>query len=183
MKKAYLLLGALLIGFIAFSHGVSGTGATTKTCKDAGGVCVEYPAICETEYKGTISKAGTCSGKEDCCIPQGAATAAAGARTGFLSLQLPACVTATDPSKAGACTLDDIVRTGAAFANLLTALSAALFFGTFVYGGARYLLSFGRKEWVDAGKKAMTGAAFGMAIVIGAWTLVNYIANSIQGIK
>jgi hypothetical protein len=73
------------------------------------------------------------------------------------------------------------VTTGANFANLITALSAALFFATFVYGGARYLLSFGRKEWVSAGTKAMTGAALGMAIVMGAWVLVNYLANSLQG--
>lgn len=108
-------------------------------------------------------------------IAQTTGTAATGG--GSLRLQLPPCV------QTGNCSLDDIVRTGAYAANFLTGLSAALFFATFVYGGARYLLSFGRKEWVEAGKKAMSGAAIGMAIVLGAWTLVNYIANSLQGIK
>jgi hypothetical protein len=106
------------------------------------------------------------------------ATAAAAKTTGgFLQLKLVGkCFTSGEN-----CSLDDIVSTGAQFANLLTTLSAALFFATFVYGGARYLLSFGRKDWVDTGKKAMFGAAMGMAIVLFAWTLVNYIANSIQG--
>ena len=81
----------------------------------------------------------------------------------------------------GDCTLDDIVKTGAAFANLLTQLSAAFFFATFVYGGAMYLLSFGDKGRVDKGKKAITGAAIGMLIVLMAWTVVNYLANSLQG--
>ncbi len=83
----------------------------------------------------------------------------------------------------GDCKLEDIVKTGAAFANLLTQLSAAFFFATFVYGGAMYLLSFGDKGRVDKGKKAITGAAFGMLIVLMAWTVVNYIANSLKGIK
>lgn len=82
---------------------------------------------------------------------------------------------------AGDCTLDDILTTGAAFANLLTQLSAAFFFATFVYGGAMYLLSFGDKGRVDKGKKAITGAAIGMLIVLMAWTVVNYIANSLKG--
>lgn len=106
-----------------------------------------------------------------------AATAAKPAPSGFLTLQLPPCI------NSGNCSLDDIVRTGAAFANLLTALSAALFFGTFVYGGGAYLLSFGRESWVKAGKSAMWGATFGMLIVLFAWTLVNYLANAIRGIS
>ena len=88
---------------------------------------------------------------------------------------LPACI------KTGNCSLDDIVKTGAAFANLLTQLSAAAFFATFIYGGAMYLLSFGEKSRVDKGKKALTGAAIGMLIVLIAWTLVNYIAGSLTG--
>ena len=131
--KRFLLLSSVAALFFA---GV----AVAATCKDAGGVCVEYPAICEMEYKGTISKAGTCSGTEDCCMPPKVAAPSVAAPAGFLRLQLPTC------TQSGNCLLDDIVATGAAFANLLTALSAALFFGTFVYGGARYLLSFGRKE-------------------------------------
>jgi hypothetical protein len=83
--------------------------------------------------------------------------------------------------KTGNCSLDQIVQTGAAFANMLTQLSAALFFATFVYGGAMYLLSFGDKKRVEKGKQAITGSAIGMAFVLGAWTLVNYIANSLLG--
>ena len=55
---------------------------------------------------------------------------------GPAALALPACF------KDGNCTLDDMVCTGVAFANLLIALSGAAFFATFVYGGALYVLSF-----------------------------------------
>jgi len=71
--------------------------------------------------------------------------------------------------------LDDIVSTGVAFAGLLMELSGALFFATFIYGGAMYLLSFGRSEWVSKGNKAMTGAIIGMGIVLTAWMIVKYI--------
>jgi hypothetical protein len=81
----------------------------------------------------------------------------------------------------GNCSLDDIIFTGTAFANLLVGLSGALFLVAFVYGGAMYLMSFGRKEYVDKGKKAMTSAVFGILIVMGAWTIVNYVASSLTG--
>ena len=97
-----------------------------------------------------------------------------GANTGVFTLQLPACVST------GRCTVDDVVRTGVAFANLLMSLSGVLFFATFVYGGGMYLLSFGRSDWVTKGTKAMTGAMIGMGIVLSAWTIVNYIATTLQ---
>lgn len=90
------------------------------------------------------------------------------------SLQLPSCVSD------GKCELDDIVQTGVAFANLLMSLSGVLFFAAFIYGGAMYLLSFGRSDWVSKGTKAMTGAMIGMGIVLSAWTIVNYIATTIS---
>lgn len=92
-------------------------------------------------------------------------------------LALPACV------KTGDCTLDDIVKTGAAFANLITQLSAGFFFAAFIYGGAMYLLSFGNKSRVEKGKKAITGSAIGMFIVLAAWTIVSYIVGSLTGTK
>ncbi|MFH1620518.1 MAG: pilin [Patescibacteria group bacterium] len=90
-------------------------------------------------------------------------------------LVLPSCI------KTGNCTVDDIVQTGAAFANLLTEISGALFFVVFIYGGAMYLFSLGDKSRVDKGKKAMVGGAIGMAIVLMAWTIVTYVAGSLMG--
>jgi len=81
----------------------------------------------------------------------------------------------------GNCSLDDIVKTAAAFGNMLMEISAALFFATFVYGGARYLLSFGKAEWVQKGREAMKGSAIGMLIVMGAWTIVRYVAGILTG--
>jgi hypothetical protein len=87
----------------------------------------------------------------------------------------PACMSA------GNCSLDDIVKTAAAFGNMLMEISAALFFATFVYGGARYLLSFGKSDWVQKGTQAMKGGAIGMLIVMSAWTIVRFVAGTLMG--
>ncbi len=96
------------------------------------------------------------------------------------SLQVEMAKTGVNPAcmSDGNCKLDDIVLTGVAFANLLTEISAALFFATFVYGGAMYLMSFGKQDRVKKGTDAMKGAAIGMLIVMGAWTIVRYVATA-----
>ncbi len=81
----------------------------------------------------------------------------------------------------GNCSLDDIVLAGSAFANILIELSAALFFATFIYGGAMYIFSFGKSDWVKKGTDAMKGGAIGMLIVLSAWTIVRYLATAIKG--
>ncbi len=79
----------------------------------------------------------------------------------------------------GTCSLDDIIATGISFANLLITLSGAIFFATFIYGGAMYLLSFGRSSWVQKGTKSMVGAMIGMGIVLAAWTIVRYVVTAL----
>ncbi|MBP9864433.1 hypothetical protein KBC54_03225 [Patescibacteria group bacterium] len=132
------------------------------------------PGVSVTSGKCTsaLSTAPKKAVKAKACVPKAVAKAGLG--------QLDMSGVSSCCISNGDCTLDDIVTTGASFANLLTQLSAAFFFATFVYGGAMYLLSFGDKGRVDKGKKAITGAAVGMLIVLMAWTIVNYIANALK---
>jgi len=81
----------------------------------------------------------------------------------------------------GQCSVEDFVMTGAAFANILIELSGALFLLSFIYGGARYLMSFGNKSSVEKGTTAMKGGAIGMLIVMAAWTIVNYLVKALSG--
>ena len=174
-------------------------GSCTAPSRAETGVCTAgkqccYKELCPGSCSATCgagtSEASNCFDGEKCCVPNAPATSSgaagiAGAAPGTtaacpaeapgLHLHLPCCITT------GICTLDDIVDTGGYFANFITGLSAAFFFAAFVYGGAMYLISFGESKRIEAGKKAMTGAAYGMAIVLFAWTLVNYLANSLVG--
>jgi hypothetical protein len=171
--------------FLANPSSGSQSGGTTQppaACSPTG-YCANFCPSGDTPL-GTLD----CQNAEVCC-PVAATPSAGGAPASEAGttattapkggnapkLDLPPCIST------GNCTLDDIVKTGANFANLLTQVSAALFFATFIYGGAMYLLSFGDKSRVEKGKKAITGAAIGMAIVLGAWTLVTYIAGSLLG--
>lgn len=85
----------------------------------------------------------------------------------------PACI------NEGRCSLNDILDTGINVAKFLMGLSGALFFVIFLYGGAMYLLSFGDTGRIKKGTEAIKGAAIGIVIVAGAWTIVRYIAVTI----
>lgn len=49
------------------------------------------------------------------------------------------------------------------------------------WGGFLWLKSRGSEEAVEAGKKTMVGALLGIVIVLGAWTLVNFVVISLTG--
>lgn len=159
-----------------------------QNCVNAGGFCNES---CETgeENLGTMGcPENPNTGKPNtCCRTKAQAPAAtaptapgqapAAAPAGGILQALPSDVRAR--VLAGNATLDDIVRTGVAFATFLFGLSAALFFVVFVYGGALLLLSFGQSGRVEKGKSAIKGAAIGIFFVMAAWTIVQYVVKSI----
>lgn len=98
-------------------------------------------------------------------------TGAGGGSTGGIvgRIVLPSCISN------GRCSLDDILRTGASFANYLLELSGALFLLIFVYAGFRYLLAMGNDTVVKSAKGMLRNAAIGMIIVIAASTIVRYV--------
>jgi len=118
-----------------------------------------------------------------CCIPGVGETAAAAAqgaaapvaiKSAPYSLELPACITA------GNCTLDDIVRTGANFANFLIGISGSVFLAIFVYGGFMYLTA-GSSERAAKGKKMIIQATLAMVLIMGAFIFVSFIQSSLVG--
>lgn len=178
----------LLAGWVAWAAAsvFLPTAASAQTCADkqppAGFTKINSTCMPQADCKASagsnaysVGEQLGCTDENYCCLVFTATPQAAppSAGTGGPRLKLPPCI------QSGDCGLEDIVLTGASFANLLTELSAALFFATFIYGGAMYLLSFGRSEWVSKGTKAMTGAMIGMGIVLAAWTIVRYIVISI----
>ena len=82
-------------------------------------------------------------------------------------------------TKDGNCTIDDLVQQGVNFAKWVMGLAGALFLLVFVYGGAMYAVSFGRSDYITKGKNAMTRGAFGIILVMGAWTIVSYVSTSL----
>ncbi len=75
----------------------------------------------------------------------------------------------------GNCTICDGVKFLATIAQWLLATigGMALFF--LIFGGFDLLTSGGASEKVEAGKKKITNSVIGLAIVVGAWTLINIV--------
>jgi hypothetical protein len=98
-----------------------------------------------------------------------ASTARAGSGGGGFRIALPACVAT------GRCGINDIIQTGANFANFLFELSGAIFLAIFIYGGFLYLTALGDAKKAGSGKAMIVNAAIGMILVFGATTLVRFV--------
>jgi len=151
----------------------------------------ETKCVAAADCKSPDKSLGTgfgCSGAQNTCcavieptgsaaqtkeVPKTGSTAAwdLGGRSG--GLRLVSC------TETGNCTIQDIVQQGIYFADFLIGLSGALFLIAFVWGGALYLLSFGRQDWVSKGRDAMVKSAIGIVFIILAWTIVTYVAASL----
>ncbi|MDF1497397.1 MAG: pilin [Patescibacteria group bacterium] len=151
-------------------------------CKDLGGTGVD----------GTAGKYPGCQSIEGCCeakicadsstgaadtgtkpVPQTGSTANWDYNTGGTGIRLVAC------TKTGDCSIKDIVQQGIYVADFLIGISGAIFLIAFIWGGAMYLLSFGRSEWVTKGRNAMVKSMIGIVFIILAWTIVTFVAESL----
>jgi len=155
--------------------------------------CLE-PTACSSGNKA-IAPAGQngCTGTKVCCAIMKTGTSAAGGKgaavpqTGSTAAwvsSVPGGLVLVPCTQSGNCTIDDLVNQGINFAKWIMGLSGALFLLVFVYGGAMYVASFGKAEYVTKGKNALKRGAIGIVLVMGAWTVVSYVATSLgyQGI-
>ncbi|MDD5726668.1 MAG: pilin [Patescibacteria group bacterium] len=150
--------------------------------------CLE-PTACTSGNK-PIAPAGQngCTGTKVCCAIIKAGTSAAkgtggtvpqtGSTAAWVS-SVPGGLVLVPCTQSGNCTIDDLVNQGINFAKWIMGLAGALFLLVFVYGGAMYVASFGKSDYVTKGKKALTRGAIGIVLVMGAWTIVSYVATSL----
>lgn len=124
------------------------------------------PGVAESE-SCPASEGGT----NDPAVAQQAAQQAA--RSTWIPPEVQACM------RTGNCTLDHIVRTGAAFANFLFGISGAIFLLIFVYGGFLYLTAGGQADQVKKAQKMLVDATIGMVLMFGASTLIRFIHGTI----
>ncbi len=149
-------------------------------CKNLGGTQVTQVS---GKYPSCFSSQGCCEAKicADAAaadtgtkpVPQTGSTANWDYNTGGSGIQLVSC------TQSGNCTIKDIVQQGIYVADFLIGISGALFLIAFIWGGAMYLLSFGRSEWVSKGRDAMVKSMIGIVFIILAWTIVTFVAESL----
>lgn len=133
-------------------------------CSGATGYCCGIVKPASATTPGTPAASGP--------LPEGGSTAEwkSGVPGG---VQLVPC------TQTGDCEVADLVQQAVNFARWLMGLAGALFLLVFVYGGAMYVMSFGRSDMVTKGKTALTRGAIGVVLVMGAWTIVTYVADSL----
>ncbi|HPN15484.1 MAG TPA: pilin [bacterium] len=135
-------------------------------------------------------KTGTPSADQVCCAiikstsasgstPAASGPLPAGGSTAEWKSGVPGGVQLVPCTQTGDCEIADLVQQAVNFARWLMGLAGALFLLVFVYGGAMYVMSFGRSDMVTKGKTALTRGAIGVVLVMGAWTIVTYVADSL----
>lgn len=125
------------------------------------------------------------AGTAQCCTPGTGLTAAAAANQAALEgndsvIQAPGGIRLSGCIKTGNCGLEDILFTGAGFANFLLEISGAVFLGIFVYGGFLYLTA-GTTDRAAKGKKTIIQASVAMVLILAAFVFVNFVQQSLIG--
>lgn len=88
-----------------------------------------------------------------------------------------------DCYKTGRCSLCDLVQVAVNFGDYLIKLAGALVLLMFVYGGFLMLTAAGKSDQITKGKNAMVNAVIGIIIVLGAYTIVQFVVTTVSGGK
>ncbi len=81
----------------------------------------------------------------------------------------------------GQCTLDQVMQIFVNIATGILGVIGSIVLLMFVYGGYVWITSFGREERVTRGKDTMNHAILGLALVLGAYALMNFVIASVAG--
>lgn len=73
------------------------------------------------------------------------------------------------------CGLNEMLQTIINFSKLILALTGSAALLMFTYGGVMFILAAGNEERAKKGIAAISAAAIGIAIVLGAWLIVNFV--------
>lgn len=79
------------------------------------------------------------------------------------------------------CQLEDFLLLFVNLVNLMLNILGSVALLAFVIGGVYWLLAAGNQSMIDKGKKILSGAVIGVIIVLGAWTLINFIMSFAPG--
>lgn len=121
-------------------------------------------------------------GKKSLCCAPGTGETAGGipgaSETGLTaqvsegSIWLPPCI------GSGNCTMDDVIRTGAQFANFLIGISGSIFLAIFIYAGFMYLTA-GSSDRAKKGKTMIIQSSIGIILMLSGYVLINFLQQSL----
>lgn len=79
------------------------------------------------------------------------------------------------------CGFNDFILLGINLTKMILGVVGSLALLFFIYGGIMFMLAGGKSEMIDKGKKIITNAVIGVAIVLGAWIIVNFAIAALTG--
>jgi len=96
---------------------------------------------------------------------------------------LPTCATGAQTGDAAnpRCGFNDFILLGVNLTKLILSIVGSLALLFFVYGGVMFLIAGGKAEAVTKGKTIITNAVIGVALVLGAWIIVNFAIAGLTG--
>ena len=83
--------------------------------------------------------------------------------------------TSDSTSQVEECGLKQMLQVVINFSKILLALTGSAALLMFIYGGALFIVAAGKQEMIQKGKAAMSAAAIGIVIMLGAYLIVNFI--------
>lgn len=94
-----------------------------------------------------------------------------------------ACTQSDTAQNINACGLDAVLQVIVNASQLIVAFAGSAALLVFVYGGTMWIIAAGSQEKIEKGKTAIVSAVIGIAIVLGAWLIVNFSILAITGGK
>jgi hypothetical protein len=88
---------------------------------------------------------------------------------------LPPCTSSGD------CGFNDFILLGVNLTKMILGIVGSLALLFFIYGGIMFLIAGGSSEMIGKGKKIITNAVIGVALVLGAWIIVNFAIAAMTG--
>jgi hypothetical protein len=141
--------------------------SATKECVGGAGIVTPPTAPAEKPPTAVTREAPTCVVTPEC------SARFLEAKKGILSNISEKCYCCGD------CGLNDIVNIFIGAANYLFGIVGALALLFFIYGGILWLTAGGKSEQIEKGKKVLIGAVVGLAIVFGAWLIVQFVLQAL----
>lgn len=82
----------------------------------------------------------------------------------------------------GICSLAEVTQVAVNIIILILGISGTVALLMFIYGGWNWVFAQGRSEFIQAGKDTMKHAIIGLAIIFGAYALINFVIAILGGI-
>jgi hypothetical protein len=83
----------------------------------------------------------------------------------------------------GMCSLAEVTQVGVNIIIFILGISGTVALLMFVYGGWNWVFAQGREGYIQTGKDTMKHAIIGLAIIFGAYAIINFVIAIIGGIS